>query len=131
MDIASMSKEAIILKSDAGGRVLVPLEQQVELVREYERSGLSGPKFAEIAGVKYQTFAAWRRRHGTLPPTRQPGAPSVQPPAAASWLEATVEPAGETSIVVRLPGGATMELSHPGQAALAAELLKAIATVPC
>ena len=28
MDIASMSKEAIILKSDAGGRVLVPLEQQ-------------------------------------------------------------------------------------------------------
>ena len=26
MDIASMSKEAIILKSDAGGRVLVPLE---------------------------------------------------------------------------------------------------------
>jgi len=45
MDLASMSKEAIILKSDAGGRVLVPLEQQVELVREYERSGLSGPKF--------------------------------------------------------------------------------------
>jgi len=33
MDIASMSKEAIILKSDAGGRFLVPLEQQVELVR--------------------------------------------------------------------------------------------------
>jgi hypothetical protein len=46
-------------------------------------------------------------------------------------LEATVEPAGETSIVVRLPGGATMELGHPGQAALAAELLKAIATAPC
>jgi hypothetical protein len=33
MDIASICKEAIILKSDAGGRVLVPLGQQVELVR--------------------------------------------------------------------------------------------------
>lgn len=126
-----MSKGAMILKSDAGGRVLVPVERQVELVREFERSGLSGPRFAEIAGVKYQTFAAWRRRHGTLPPTRQPGAPSVQPSAVASWLEATVERAGETSIRVRLPGGATMELSHPGQAALAAQLLKAIATTSC
>ena len=126
-----MSKGAIILKSDASGRVLVPVERQVELVREFERSGLSGPRFAEIAGMKYQTFAARRRRHGTPPPTRQPGAPSVQPPGTASWLEATVEPAGETSIVVRPPGGATMELSHSGQAALAAELLKAIATAPC
>ena len=34
MDIASMSKEAIILKNEAGGCFLVPLEQQVELVRE-------------------------------------------------------------------------------------------------
>lgn len=41
-----MSKGAIILKSDAGGRVLVPVERQVELVREFERSGLSGPRFA-------------------------------------------------------------------------------------
>lgn len=126
-----MSKGAIILKSDASGRVLVPVERQVELVREFERSGLSGPRFAEIAGVKYQTFAAWRRKHGKLPPTRQPGAPSVQPPAAASWLEATVEPAGETPVTVRLPGGATMELSHPCQAVLAAQLLKAIAATPC
>ena len=30
-----MSKGAIILKSDAGGRVLVPVERQVELVREF------------------------------------------------------------------------------------------------
>lgn len=57
-----MSKEAIILKSDAGGRVLVPVERQVELVREFERSGLSGRRFAEIAGVKYHTFAASRRK---------------------------------------------------------------------
>ena len=125
-----MSKEAIILKSDAGGRILVPVERQVELVREFERSGLSGPRFAEIAGVKYQTFASWRRKHGSLPPTRRSRV-SSPPIPSASWLEATVEPAGETSILVRLPGGATMELSHPGQASLAVQLLKAIATTPC
>jgi hypothetical protein len=38
-----MSKEAMILKSDADGRVFLPVERQVELVREFERSGLSGP----------------------------------------------------------------------------------------
>ncbi len=62
-----MSNEVMILKSDAGGRTLVPLDRQVELVREFERSGLSGPRFAAMAGVKYQTFATWRRKHGTLP----------------------------------------------------------------
>ena len=46
-----MSKEAMVLKCDAGGRVLVPLPRQGELVREFERSGLSGPKSATLAGV--------------------------------------------------------------------------------
>jgi hypothetical protein len=52
-----MNKQAMILKSDASGRVFVPVERQVEFVREFERSGLSGPRFAAMAGLKYQTFA--------------------------------------------------------------------------
>lgn len=123
-----MSNEEIILKSDACGRVLVPVERQVELVREFERSGLSGPRFAEMAGVKYPTFAAWRRKHGTLPPARRPRMALAQ---EASWLEAVVGPDAGPAVTVRLPGGATMELSHPAQAALAAQLLKAIAATPC
>lgn len=51
----------MILKSDADGRMLLPVEQQVELVRGFERSGLSGPRFAAMAGLKFQTFTAWRR----------------------------------------------------------------------
>ena len=62
----------MILKRDAGGRVVVPVQRQIELVREYERSGLSGPKFAAMAGLKYLTFATWRRKHGTEPPLRIP-----------------------------------------------------------
>jgi hypothetical protein len=34
-----MSKEAMILKGDASGRVVGPVERQVELVREFERRG--------------------------------------------------------------------------------------------
>ena len=118
----------MILKQDAGGRVLVPAERQAELVREFERSGLSGPRFAAMAGVKYQTFAAWRRKHGSLPPTRRR---SLPPPAERAWLEAAVEPASKPAIILRLPGGATAEVSHPGQTVLAAQLLKAIATSSC
>ena len=64
-----MNEAAIILKRDAGGRVVVAEQQRVDLVRAYERSGLSGPKFAALAGVNYQTFATWRRKHGTQPPS--------------------------------------------------------------
>jgi hypothetical protein len=49
------------LKSDEAGRVQTPVERQVELVREFERSGLSGTGFAELPGLNYQTFATWRR----------------------------------------------------------------------
>jgi hypothetical protein len=45
----------------------------VELVREFERSGLSGPRFAELAGLKYPTFATWRRRHGVHDAKKMPG----------------------------------------------------------
>ena len=41
-----MCAEAIILKQDAGGCDVVPFRRQVERVRNYERSGLSVPKFA-------------------------------------------------------------------------------------
>ncbi len=55
-----MNEAVILLKRDAGGRG--------DLVRAYERSGLSGPKFGALSGVNYQTFATWRREHGTQPP---------------------------------------------------------------
>jgi len=42
-------------------------EQRERILDEYERSGLSGAKFAAVYGVKYQTFATW------LQPTGYPG----------------------------------------------------------
>ena len=125
-----------ILKTDVLGRVRTPRERREQLLDEFERSGLSGQKFAELAGIKYPTFATWaqkRRRAG--------GGSSVAgvPVKAADpmhWLEAVVEQAvhsgGQTlsAVVLALPGGARLELQGLNQVALAAALLRELAK-PC
>src|SRR6478672_13260644 len=55
-----------ILKQDQRGRIRTPLARREALLDEYERSSLSGVKFAAAVGVKYATFANWvqkRRKH--------------------------------------------------------------------
>ena len=55
-----------ILSQDARGRVLVSRERRESLLEEYDRSGMSGVKFARYVGIKYSTLAYWlqsRRRH--------------------------------------------------------------------
>ena len=49
--------EAVVLKTDALGRVKMTAAQRERVLDEFERSGLSGAKFAKLAGIKYQTFA--------------------------------------------------------------------------
>jgi hypothetical protein len=119
-----------ILKTDAKGRVRTSAKRRESLLEEFDRSGLSGAKFAELAGIKYQTFATWlqkRRRQGTVPAKSE---------NAVRWLEAVVEKAQASggksplALVVELPGGARMEISHANQAGLAAVLVRALAT-PC
>jgi len=58
------------MKVDGRGRLRYTAEQRTSLLNAYDASGLSGPKFAALHGVKYQTFAVWRntRTHpGALP----------------------------------------------------------------
>ena len=55
-----------ILRQDAQGRVLVSRERRESLLEEYDRSAMSGVKFAQYVGIKYSTLAYWlqsRRRH--------------------------------------------------------------------
>ena len=54
-----MNWEEKLLTSDTRGRVRVPVERREALLDEFERSGLSGLKFAQLTGVKYPTFALW------------------------------------------------------------------------
>src|SRR5688572_17980607 len=120
----SMSKGAIILKSDGAGRVQTPVERQVALVREFERSCLSGPRFAAMAGVNYQTFATWRRKHGSEAVRR----PRVE--GKLTLVKAVVAAGGGRSLAIELPGGARLCVEHAGQVDLAAALIKQLAA-PC
>jgi hypothetical protein len=118
--------DGLVLKSDGLGRVRTPPERREQLLDEFERSGLSGTKFAALTGIKYPTFAAWlfkrRRQRG--------GAANVaaKPVDSLRWLEAVVEqaqiPGG--SLAVELPGGAQVHIGDVKQATLAAALLRAL-----
>ena len=72
-----------ILKTDVLGRVRTPRERREHLLDEFERSGLSGKKFAALAGIKYPTFATWaqkrRRQRGTYPAVGQRQIPARLP----------------------------------------------------
>ncbi len=115
-----------LLKSDALGRVRTPPERREQLLDEFERSGISGVKFAELTGLKYQTLATWlqqrkRRRYAT---TRRKN------PAKVRWLEAVVGKTADhqagSSLPMQLPGGARLELTCAAQIPLAAALLRAL-----
>ena len=114
-----MSKQSIVLHPRARRRV--PPARRAQLLREFERSGLSGPKFAARAGLPYATFAAWRRRHAR--------AASSSP---VLWLEAEVDAMPPpASLRVELGGGvAHLILTDAGQATLAARLIQALRQ-PC
>jgi DNA-binding transcriptional regulator YiaG len=78
--------EPVILKTNKLGRVKTLAARQESLRDEFERSGLSGQEFAELAGIKYQTFATWaqrRRRRGSTQVAPKPVDPM-------RWLETVV-----------------------------------------
>jgi len=126
--MTSPQPKEVILKSDTRGRVFTPAARRESLLDEFERSGLSGAKFAQLTGLKYSTFACWlqrrRQERGAAPVTGQ-----KDPVAATRWLEAVVEQPspgpGPDPVRVRLSSGAWVEVQHAGQAALVAALVRA------
>ena len=123
--------DEVVLKQDVLGRVRTPPERRVRLLEEFERSGLSGAKFAALAGIKYQTFAAWaQRRRKRRIPGSGPGVPAATDPMR--WLEAVIEPAQNpgrprpAAVVAQLPGGARLEIFDAKAAVLAAAFVRAL-----
>ena len=120
----------VVLKTDGKGRVRTPVARRESLLEEFGRSGLSGTKFAALAGIKYQTFAGWVRKRGK--PNRVSAPAPVQAIDSARWLEAVVEQAQNpaTALVLHLPGNVRVEVADGKQAALAAVLVRALGN-PC
>lgn len=133
---STIAAEPQIIKADTRGRVQTPPDRREQLLAEFERSGLSGAKFAALVGIKYSTFAAWAMRRRRQRQATDPTPPGKAPPHPIQWLEAVVAqpPAPGTSnsspLLVHLPGGARLALTDPQHVALAVALLRALEK-PC
>ena len=55
-----------IIKVDRRGRLRYAAEHKQALIEAYQASGLSGPKFAELHGVPYQTLISWLKKRRTV-----------------------------------------------------------------
>ena len=138
-DMTEEQNDRELLKADTRGRVRTSAERREALLDEFEKSGVSGARFAALIGVNYQTFAGWVHRR-----RKQRGGQRVGPTPASSasvdasqpvrWLEAVVEGVGATAMAavagpalwVHLPGGARLEIGNSGQVTLASELLRSL-----
>src|SRR6185437_12527830 len=80
-----------IMSQDAQGRVLVSRERRESLLEQYDRSAMSGVKFAQYVGIKYSTLAYWlqsRRRHRERERSlKKAGADTEAGPSNAGWIE--------------------------------------------
>lgn len=121
-----------ILKRDKKGRVRSTAARRLEVLEQLERSGLSGPEFARVAGMPYQTLASWRQKHKrkSLALRAQTPQTEVRPCPGIRLMEVVTadQPALSVGLKIDLPGGASMLVRDVAQAALAARLLKTLAT---
>jgi hypothetical protein len=125
-----------VIKTDGMGRMRTSAARRESLLEEFDRSGMSAPKFAAFVGLKYQTLATWlqkRRRQGAGPvKASMESASAPASPDTVKWLEAVVAqrpaPASPAHgvLLLHLPGGARVEIADAGQAALAATLIRAL-----
>ncbi|MEI9999740.1 MAG: IS66 family insertion sequence element accessory protein TnpB [Verrucomicrobiota bacterium] len=101
------------------------------MLEEFDRSAMTGRKFAAWAGIKYTTFSNWRRAWRKAAGSSQ-RKDSVESAGGTRWLEAVMGPSrlGTASspnaavLVVQGPGGLRLELSSVEQVPLAARLLR-------
>jgi hypothetical protein len=132
MTLASEEEPGQILSQDARGRILVPRERRESLLEEYDRSGMSGVRFAQFVGIKYTTLAYWlRSRRGHRQREKllvKAGADAEPGKNKGTWIEAVVEngsrsdrPAG--GLRIYFAGGAYCQIASAGEIALVAELL--------
>ena len=120
-----------IIKSDTQGRLRTTAERREFLLAEFERSAMTGRKFAEWAGIRYSTFGNWWRARKKSQRAELP-APAAENTTGTRWLEAVVEkPRLQTRgklksgpLIVHGRGGVRLELSDERQIKLAAQLLR-------
>jgi len=109
-----------IIKADRRGRLRYAAEHKQALIEAYQASGLSGPKFAELHGVPYQTLISWLKKRRAV---------SAGHPVLASLVPAELEGeqchhASDPPLQILLAGGMKIVIHAPSQVATAAMLLR-------
>ena len=116
-----------LVKFDRRGRLRHAPEQKAAILDAFASSGLSGPKFAALHGVKYQTFAAWiQKRKRACAPAGLPA------PAALALveLEMPAQRLRDSGLHLILPGGAELQITSQAAVPLAAALIRELSR-PC
>jgi len=117
-----------IIKCDRQGRLRYSPEHKQALIEAYESSGLSGPKFAELHGVNYQTLVYWLKK-------RRPAGAAGQALVAFVPAELEHEQSGRSSaqpVEVLLPDGMRLAIHSTNQVELAALLIRHLqSSRPC
>jgi hypothetical protein len=123
-----MDKTTLILKRDELGRVRTPVEKRAMVVEEFKRSGLSARKFAQLAGVHYNTFWNWLHEQGLTARRGEKGRQS-KPRLVEVCMDPmqACPPPSPVALHIALPGGAQMMVRDAAQVLLAAQLIKALA----
>jgi predicted HTH domain antitoxin len=131
-----MNTTSIILKTDKRGHVRTPPERREELLAEFDRSGLTLTRFAELAGVRYSTFATWLQQRRNKRAASQDKEKVTPKPVrfAEVLMDGTLQPVPSVAcaLAVSLPGGAHLVLTEASQVPLAAQLIAALnPSSPC
>ena len=139
-------RESRLLKTDALGRVRTSTSQREALLDAFEEGALSGPDFARVHGINYQTFATWRqkrkRQRGEYPNC---SSKSIDAETHFALVEAvsSEQTSGmpdcdspsignaDAKLQIELPGGATMILSDSSQTEMAVELIRKLSSSTC
>ena len=123
-------------RTDSRRQIRISRKKREALLAQFDQSGISGPKFAKQAGIKYTTFANWlqkRRRQRTKTIPTKKSVPGTR--SKVRWLEVVVNGPQQkeqpklatTTLIVHGPGGVRLELSEEKQVKLAAQLLRELA----
>lgn len=114
-----------ILKTDKRGHIQFPTQMREDILDRFENSGMSGAEFAKFYNISYSTFATWRRKRNL----HRKVSTSKKAFMEVALPERKVHQTG--GVKVELPGGASLRVQNAEDAALAAQLLRALGEKTC
>ena len=99
-----------VLKTDTKGRVHTPAAERDAILDLFEQGGMSGAASARLHGIRYPTFAHWRKqrreRHRTLTYIRPKWS------AAERVACSRIKPAASYLILLLSPHDLVLSLAH-------------------